>query len=132
MTTLDTNILVRFLVRDDKKQAKLVYDLFKQTEDKGQQLLVPLVVVLKLIWVLESAYKQERLDILTAIEDLMHMPILQFESDEIITALITHGKGTSIDLSDLLIACSAQAAGGECMITFDKKASRFPFFKILK
>jgi predicted nucleic-acid-binding protein len=31
---LDTNILVRFLIKDDEKQAQLVYQLFKQTEDK--------------------------------------------------------------------------------------------------
>jgi hypothetical protein len=34
MKALDTNVLVRFLVKDDEQQAKSVYRLFKQAESK--------------------------------------------------------------------------------------------------
>lgn len=132
MNALDTNILVRFLVRDDKKQAQLVYTRFKQAEAAGECLLVPLLVVLETIWVLESVYDLSRSDILSAIEDLIHMPILEFEADEIILSFLSHGKDTKLELSDLLIACSAQATGSDTVLTFDKKAARHPFFQLLK
>jgi len=132
MTALDTNILVRFLVHDDKKQAQLVYTLFKQAETTGARLLVPLLVVLETIWVLESVYDLSRLAILSAIEDLIHMPILEFEADEIILSFLSTGKESKVELSDLLIACSAQAMGRDTVITFDKKAARHAFFQLLK
>ncbi len=79
MNAVDTNILVRFLVGDDKKQAQLVYKLFKNAEEQNEELFVPLVVVLELIWVLEAVYSIERDEIINAIADLLTMPILNFE-----------------------------------------------------
>ena len=84
MIALDTNVIVRFLVRDDEKQAQIVYARFKQAE--------------------------------TA-------PVLQrFFSD---------GKKGAIDLSALLIAVAAQARGCSGGITFDRKAAKHPFFRLL-
>ncbi len=34
MNALDTNIIVRFLVRDDQSQAESVYRLFKKAENE--------------------------------------------------------------------------------------------------
>ena len=51
MKAIDTNILIRFITNDDEKQAQSVYQLFKKTEEKSDQLFVPLLVVLEVIWV---------------------------------------------------------------------------------
>ena len=39
MKALDTNVLVRFLVKDDAEQAQQVYSLFKQAENDQQRLV---------------------------------------------------------------------------------------------
>ena len=57
MKALDTNVIIRFLVRDDKQQAEIVYRLFKRVERKNETLFVPLLVVLETLWVLESVYE---------------------------------------------------------------------------
>jgi predicted nucleic-acid-binding protein len=57
MNAIDTNILIRFITKDDDKQSTLVYQLFKNAEEKEEKLFVPLLVVLEIIWVLQSAYK---------------------------------------------------------------------------
>jgi predicted nucleic acid-binding protein len=57
MRGADTNIIIRLLLRDDEQQAKKVYTLFKEVEAEKGILFVPLLVVLELIWVLESVYK---------------------------------------------------------------------------
>ena len=49
MNAVDTNILLRFLMNDDAPQSKLVYNLFKRTEKKEDELFVPAVVVLEMI-----------------------------------------------------------------------------------
>ena len=53
MKGIDTNILVRFLVSDDEQQGKQVYQILKKAEADKQELFMPLVVSLELIWVLE-------------------------------------------------------------------------------
>ena len=45
MKALDTNVLVRFLVKDDEQQAKTVYRLFKQAESKAEAFFIPILVV---------------------------------------------------------------------------------------
>jgi len=132
MMALDTNVIVRFLVRDDEKQARTVYARFKKAEKNRELLFVPLVVVLELIWVLESAYEMSRGDILAAMADLRQMPILEFERADALERLLSSGTRCKTGLADLLIAHSAQASGCDGVITFDKRAARLPLFRLLK
>ncbi|WP_446009412.1 PIN domain-containing protein [Candidatus Electrothrix sp.] len=79
MQGIDTNILVRFLIGDDELQTKKVYNIFKQAEADKKELFVPLLVILEIIWVLESVYEVPREDIISSISDLLLMPVLRFE-----------------------------------------------------
>ena len=131
MIGVDTNILVRFLVGDDVKQANKVYALFKKVEDEKNELFVPSLVILELIWVLESAYEFDRFDILDSINQLTLMPIFRFENLAIIQNFIFEAEQSTFDLSDLLIAHSANENGCEIVLTFDKKASKYKFFELI-
>lgn len=113
MKALDTNVLVRFLMNDDEAQAQQVYRLFKTAEAQQEPLLVPLLVVLELFWVLESAYRLSRGEILEVMDDLLLMPILVFENRVALHHFLAEARNINADLSDLLIAHSAQAAGAE-------------------
>ena len=131
MKGVDTNILVRLLVRDDEQQAGLVYRVFKAAEAENIAFFVPLLVVLELIWVLESAYDISRNDILDSIRDLMRMPILKFEHQSALQRFLLGASGNSYDLSDLLITYSARANGCNHTLTLDKKASRSELFELV-
>ena len=132
MKGIDTNILIRFLVGDDKQQTKKVYNIFKKIELDKKELFVPLLVVLELIWVLESVYEISRPEILDSISELLLMPILKFEHQSALQQFTNAGQGNKYDLSDLLIAHSAKEQGCETVLTFDKKASKFQLFELAK
>ncbi len=132
MIGLDFNILVRFLVRDDEKQSRIVYERFKKAEAEREKFFIPLPVVLETIWVLESAYNLSRREILESIEDLTRMPVVLFEKEQVIADFLAAARKTKIDLADMIIAQSAKAGGCDRIITFDKKAARFKFFKLFK
>ena len=132
MKGVDTNILIRFLIGDDEKQAKQVYDIFKKAEAGHKELFVSLLVVLEFIWVLESAYEVSRDEILDSLRDLLLMPILKFEHQSALQQFILAAQGNNYDLSDLLIAFSAKINGCETVITFDKKTSGFKLFERVK
>jgi predicted nucleic-acid-binding protein len=133
MMALDTNVLIRFLVRDDASQAETVKGRFKEAEEKGEVLLVPLLVVLETIWVLESAYNASKKEIAETLVDLLKMPILSFEAREVVQAAASSASGpSSMDLSDLLIGYAARNARCDAVLTFDKRAAASPLFELLE
>ncbi len=131
MKALDTNILVRFVTKDDKAQADKVLSLFKEAEHRGEEFWIPLVVVLEMIWVLEAVYRIPREKILEVLRDLLDLPILKFESRSVIISFLNVALKSRIDLSDILIACSAKWAGCQKVITFDRRAARLELFELL-
>ena len=46
MNAVDMNVLVRLITRDDKEQARLVYERLKEAEKANAPLFVSLVVLL--------------------------------------------------------------------------------------
>lgn len=132
MKGLDTNILVRFLTRDDAKQTQKVYEIFKNAELEKDELYISSLVILELMWVLGSVYEISRKDILDSIGDLLLLPILKFEHQSNIQKFIYDAYGNNHDLSDLLIAYSAYYQGCQTTLTFDKKVSKFDLFELIK
>ncbi len=132
MIAVDTNVIVRFLVCDDEKQAETVRRRLKQAENNRERLLIPLLVVLETIWVLESAYGKTRHEIVSSIRDMRQMPVFDFEADDVVEELLADGDDSRADLADILIAHAAQAAGCNRGITFDKGAAKLPFFELLR
>ena len=132
MKALDTNVLVRFLVRDDERQASAAYKILKQAEADKQVFLIPLLVVLETIWVLEAVYSVKRNEILQAIDELLAMPVLEFEAQPVIRRVLSSAKESHTDLPDLLIAHSASDAGCERVLTFDKRASKNELFELIR
>jgi predicted nucleic-acid-binding protein len=128
---LDTNVLVRFLVRDDEKQAIMGHGLFKQAEREKQKLFVPILVVLEMIWVFESVYNIPRDKILDALQGVLLMPVLLFDAQLELQKFVQSARGRREGLADLLIAHTSMQSGCECVLTFDKKASGFKFFQLI-
>jgi len=132
MKALDTNVLVRFLVKDDSDQAQIVYRLFKQAEADKNIFWISLIVLVEMLWVLDSVYRIPRKEILASLNELLQMPILKFEAQPTIRRFILLAPKTSIELSDVLIACAADLSGCEGVLTFDKKASKFELFELME
>lgn len=93
------------------------------------ELYVPILVIIELIWVFESVYKFERTEILQTLSDLTLMPIFKFENLSVIQACIQDAQSTKFDLSDLLIAHSAEKFGIQSVLTFDNKVAKHKLFQ---
>ena len=132
MKALDTNVVIRFLVKDDITQAESVYRMFKQAEVDQTVFFIQSSVLLETIWVLQSVYEIPRQKILDAIDALLLLPILQFEHQSSIRWFVMTGKENAVDLSDILIACTARAAGCDQVLTFDRSASKLELFQLIQ
>ena len=129
MKALDTNILVRFLTSDDPAAYKRVAQLLESAEQRNESFRLTTLVLLELMWVLKARYRLTRDEILEAIEKLLRMPVVTFESPECTSALILRGRSTSLDLADILIGLNARQQGCETIHTLDKKAAQSELFE---
>jgi len=132
MKSLDTNVIIRFLVNDDREQAEAVKRILLDAEEKGESFFISDPVMLETIYVLDSVYEYQRGEILDAIESMLLMRILSFENPDVIQELVTQGRKIKIELEDLLIGLIPRASGCGTTITFDKKAARSDLFTLIE
>jgi predicted nucleic-acid-binding protein len=114
--TADTNILVRAVVADDKKQAQAAAKLLKETE----LIAVTLPCLCEFVWVLRRVYQFEQENISNALEALL-------SADNVAVNRAAVDAGLSVlkaggDFADGLIAYEGEWLGGDTFVSFDKRA----------
>ena len=120
MKALDTNVVVRLLVNDDKIQARRAKTVLEKAEEESERYFLSLLVILEIIWVLSAVYQLSRGEVLDALELLTQMPVLEIESRGTVLDLVRVGRSGNIDLPDLLIGLGAKSQGCETTLTFEK------------
>jgi predicted nucleic-acid-binding protein len=114
--TVDTNVLVRAVVRDDEKQAIVAARLLKRAE----LIAVPLPCLCEFVWVLRRLYEFERTDISTAIRALIDAINVSVDRPAVEAGLAVLDAGG--DFADGLIAHEGIWLGGETFVSFDETA----------
>jgi predicted nucleic-acid-binding protein len=117
---LDTNVLVRFLVVDDKAQSAKASKLVERAVVRNEALFVSDVVICETVWVLLAAYRLSRAQVGDILGQLLKAAHLSFRDvDGLVRALeaFVAGKG---DFADYVIKEQARAAGCEGVATFDR------------
>jgi len=120
LNALDTNVIVRLLVNDDKAQALRAKSILEKAEVESQRYFLSLLVILETIWVLSAVYQLSRSEVLDALEMLTQMPVLKLERHEAVLELVRIGRSGNADLPDVLIGLSAKTQGCETTLTFEK------------
>ena len=81
MLGLDTNVLIRYLIEDDRRQYEKARRLIHREAGKGEPVLVSLLVLLEIEWVLRSRYGLSKVEILAAFSALLEAADLAFEDE---------------------------------------------------
>ena len=117
MISLDTNVLVRIVTRDDPDQLESALTIMKSS-----QLFVTKTVLLEFEWVLRYCYDLNRNSIANALLKLLGLEQLEIEDRKSVTrAYSWYKKG--MDFADALHLASSASASA--FATFDRKlASR--------
>jgi predicted nucleic-acid-binding protein len=114
--TVDTNILVRAVVRDHAAQARAAAKPLKEAE----VIAVPLPCLCEFVWVLRRVYGFVPSDISAAIGALLHARNVVFNRPAVEAGLAVLNAGG--DFAEGLIAYEGEWLGGETFVSFDKKA----------
>lgn len=122
MIGLDTNVLVRYLTLDDAGHAALAVGIFDSLSADSPG-FVSLVVIIELVWVLESAYGFKKDRIIETLDALLRTQELKVERADAVRQALRRFAASRADFADCLIERCCQEAECSYTVTFDKKAS---------
>ena len=119
MLAIDNNVLVRLLVRDDEKQAKLA----DQCVARGTW--VSHLVLAETMWVLDSVYARTPAQLAAALRLMLaHESLVLQDADAVSAALDHFETKPGLDFSDCLVLEIARKAGHLPLGTFDKALAK--------
>lgn len=124
MPALDTNILVRYVVRDDSAQLAAAKRLIQECVAAGQTLFVPVTVTLELEWVLRASYELDKDEVMQVLASLFSAAELNFESEHALEVALQLYREESADFADCLHVALAAQADQAPLWTFDKRAAK--------
>ena len=123
MAALDTNVLVRYLVADDKKQFQAAKTLIESADDEAP-LFLSLSVLIELEWVLRLLYAFDKTTLITTFNQLLDTCELVFQDEDIVEVAMSLYTDNNVDFADCLHIATAHVYDYAPMITFDRKAAR--------
>jgi len=120
---LDTNVLLRFYLKDDAEQSPKAEHLLRSLTAEAPG-WVALATILELIWVMKSKNRSERAEIADALELLLAQDVIVVEQSNVVMRAVRLFRSSKADFADCLIAESARTAGCTRTFTFDEIAAR--------
>ena len=129
---IDTNVLVRLLVRDDEGQFAAAQRLVAQAAEAEQPVLIVLGALLEAEWVLRSRYKVAKADIADVFAKLLESSDVEFEYPSTVEeALYVWVQHPGADFADCLLSARAAHLGRSRFLTFDARAAKLPGVELL-
>lgn len=115
MRAVDTNVLVRLVVRDDASQARAAEGFV------ASGAWISHLVLAETVWVLDAVYERTSGEIAQAIEMLLNHQHLTIQDAEVVSAAVeSFRKRPALGFSDCLVLEIARKAGHLPLGTFDR------------
>jgi predicted nucleic-acid-binding protein len=128
---VDTNILLRHIVRDDEEQAKIA-TTFIASRTQEDPAFISLVVLAELVWALRRSYGYSRRQVHELLVMLLETAEFYVEDEVELLQAFIGGNSIKGDIADHLIAHCAAKAGCISTVTFDKGAAgRIPSMELI-
>ena len=127
MRAVDTNVVVRLIVRDDVAQAATA------DEFTSPGAWISHLVLAETMWVLDAIYERTPQQIAAAIEMLLNHNDLVLQDADVVAAALEHfRKRPSLGFSDCLVVETARKAGHKPIGTFDRRLAKLPDCQLLR
>lgn len=119
MRAIDTNVLLRLLVRDELRQLAAAEAFVAQGAWISQ------VVLVETVWVLDAGYGRTTAQIGAALDMLLAHAGLTLQDADVVAAAVDQFRShPALGFSDCLVLESARKAGRLPLGTFDRKLAR--------
>ncbi len=119
MISLDTNVLVRFVVNDGEQHDR-ARRFVEAALARRETLFIPQIVACEFVWVLRTAFKQSKSASLDLLSQLLAVPHVRFEADHQVRAAVERAATSEAGFADCLVRLRSREAGCETFATFDR------------
>lgn len=127
MKLVDTNVIIRFLLKDHAIQSPAAKKLLENLEEN---LLLTDVAVAETIWLLTSYYKLSKEEAVEKIYPILNLPNIDCNKPVLIRALYFY-RNFNIDYIDAYLAAYSEEENLEGIYSFDKGLDKIKDIKRL-
>lgn len=120
MIFVDTNIFLRFFLKDVKNQYQEAEDLFLKSADGKVELISSTIVLFELKWVLGSYYRLSKDQVISVLYKVLLLKI-EFDERDIIQRMLDLYSTSNLSLEDCYNLIFTQDRQVKEFKTFDKK-----------
>jgi predicted nucleic-acid-binding protein len=128
---LDTNVLVRYVVRDDPRQSAAATGLIESACTPESPGIVSLIVLAELVWVLGQGYRYRRPQIATVLRRMLAAEDLRIERSDLAWQALNLYEEGKADFSDYVIGLCGRDEKAEATYTFDRRAAGCALFRLV-
>jgi predicted nucleic-acid-binding protein len=127
VTGLDTNVLLRYLLKDDAAQAARA----EREIERDERFLIDGIVLCELVWVLETGYGFSRSAVADALDKIVTTAQFEIDGKDLVLAALTDFRRSTADFSDCLIGRRNRGVGAAETATFDRSLKGLEGFRLL-
>jgi predicted nucleic-acid-binding protein len=131
MKGVDTNILVRYITRDDPGQERAASRFLDLARTRGEPIFVNVIVLCELVWVLGQTYKYSRPEVAAVIGQILTTEQILVEDVDLAWLALSDFKSSKADFADCLIGRKNLRLGCDATATFDGRLKRLAAFEAL-
>lgn len=131
MIGLDTNVLLRYVVQDDERQAAAATRFVETKLSERNPGFVSLIVLVEFVWVLEKIYGHSESAVAATVKRLLQIESLVIEDRQDVFTAVSAVEDRRGAFVDALIAARGLTEGCAVTVTFDRRALRIPGFAAL-
>lgn len=121
---LDTNVLLRFYLRDVKKQYRETVEIINQIESGEHRAYTSAIVLLEMVYALQKLYDVPRRDVVKILESVCRLRGLTIIEETDSKAALGLYQKHNVKYADCLIA--SQVNSDTTIVTFDQEFTRLP------
>jgi predicted nucleic-acid-binding protein len=120
---LDTNVLLRYILKDDPINTPKARAVFRSLtpQEPGW---IGIGTLFEMIWELTKSKNLGREAVSKALTEFLLLDSIVVEQDSVVETALLRFNTTNADFADCVIAASAKAAGCSKTLTFDRIAAR--------
>lgn len=118
---VDTNVLLRLLIKDDDIKRKACERLLEKAKRKEIRLYILPIVVMEIVWVLEKYYKLGRKTVRELTVAVMNTPELHIEMEDVFRKALRLYEEKNVKFADAVIGYWGLEKDFSIVYTYDER-----------
>jgi predicted nucleic acid-binding protein len=120
---IDANIIIRFLIGDDKKLYEKAAKIFDSIERGKQKAIICEAILMEIYFVMTKFYELPKTEVINDLKKILSLDAIISNDKTILLETLSILEYTNVDFADALLCAKAKFFGYE-VLSFDKDIAK--------